>query len=131
MSIKDEAKKKSPAEFRVALDDLAKASSDFYELFPIGGDRIVEPFGSTHDLKAAIQAIQVSRDLTVTKQLLLGAKHRQAVINPIDYIYNAIGANISPLDENSIERKCLCKLNGVCDRFFLLNCTTMNRYLFV
>ena len=107
----------SIVEIRSALEAVAKVSSEFYELLPMGGDQIVTPF-QTGDRRfgLAVNLIRLLRDLTITKQLLLGARHRQASMNPIDYVYKALQVRIRPLGVDSIERKCLMRfVDNTCE----------------
>mmetsp|Transcript_5892 Transcript_5892/g.8474 ORF Transcript_5892/g.8474 Transcript_5892/m.8474 type:complete len:589 (-) Transcript_5892:228-1994(-) len=96
----------SISDFRSALEKVAKLSSEFYELLPMG-DEIVTPFASNDNrIGKAVELIRVLRDLTITKQLLLGAMHRP-MTNPLSYAYNALKVHIEPLASNSMERFCL------------------------
>lgn len=106
----------STLEFRAALEGVAKLSSEFYELLPMG-DEIVQPFRpDDHRFKEAVELIRVLRDLTVTKELLLGSWHRQATMNPIDYAYKALQIHIEPLEPDSMERACLQQyIDNTCD----------------
>jgi len=97
---------KSVSEMRKAYEALSKASSEFYELMPKGDD-IVRPFENDNDFKLAYDLIRELRDLTVSKQLLLGARHRQASMNPMDYVYGSLGVSFRPLENDSFERRCL------------------------
>ena len=107
----------SVAAFRTAIEAVSKVTNEFYELLPIGRDHIVQPF-QTYDnrFEEAFNLIRLLRDLTATKQLLLGARYRQKSMNPIDYAYNALRVGIKPLEIGSAERKCLLRyIDNTCD----------------
>lgn len=97
-------------DFRKAIDNIAVMTNEFYELLPLGGEGIVTPFQQNDSrFQQAASLIYHLRDLTVTKQLLMGSRYRQNTTNPIDYAYNALGIEIKPLDMNCTERKVLMK----------------------
>ena len=107
----------SVADLRIAIETVSKVTNEFYELLPIGRDHIVQPF-QTYDsrFEEAFDLIQLLRDLTATKQLLMGARYRQKDMNPIDYAYNALRVGIKPLEIGSAERKCLLRyVDNTCD----------------
>jgi len=93
---------------RASFETIAKMSNEFYELLPTGKDQTMRSIDE-NTLGLAVKLTQQLRELTITKQLLLGARHRQASMNPIDYVYKALGVNIKPLKINSIERRCLLR----------------------
>lgn len=95
------------SDYRDGLETIARLSSELYELLPMGDD-LVAPFSSNdRRFGQAVELIRLLRDLTVTKQLLLGGKYRQATMNPLDYAYGALRVSINPLAPDSSERKCL------------------------
>ena len=69
----------------------------------------------------AVKLTQQLRDLSITKSLLLGARHRQSSMNPIDYVYNSVGVTIRPLDADSTERRCLMRyMDNTCTNSSIL-----------
>jgi len=62
-----------------------------------------------HRFGSAIELIRLLRDLTITKQILLGARYRQSSMNPIDYAYSALQVGIKALKTDSMEHKCLLR----------------------
>ena len=105
-------------DFRSAINAIAMETSEFYELLPMGSDHIVTPFQENdRRFQEAGRLIYQLRDLTVSKQLLMGARHRQNSTNPIEYVYNAVQVQIKPLDANCMERKCLMQyVNNTCNQ---------------
>ncbi|KAL7555986.1 hypothetical protein ACA910_018384 [Epithemia clementina (nom. ined.)] len=103
----DEPEKENLNDLHDHFESIAKLTSDFYSLLPID-DQIVRPFGrNDHMFRDAVELVRVLRDVTVTKQLLLGAMHRREEHNPIDYAYKALQVRMEPLALDSKERECV------------------------
>eukprot|EP00122_Pirum_gemmata_P000200 Pgem_evm1s172 len=106
----------SVTEILVALELIARLSSEFYELLPLYDD-VITPF-QRNDCRfgEAKTLIRQLRDLTITKQILLGGMHNQTTMNPIDYAYKALQIRIKPMMPDSIERRCLQRyIDNTCE----------------
>mmetsp|Transcript_64090 Transcript_64090/g.133635 ORF Transcript_64090/g.133635 Transcript_64090/m.133635 type:complete len:2350 (+) Transcript_64090:1066-8115(+) len=105
------------------LERVAQLSSEYYELLPIG-DKVVKPFTSCKDTRfgEAVELIRTLRDLSVTKELLFGAMHRQAQLDPIEYAYKALQVGMQPLLVGSKERECVQRfVDSTCTSDVLVN----------
>jgi len=94
-------------EFRAKLEGVAELTNRFYELLP-SRDQIVKSFKNDRTgFNKAVKLVCLLRDLSVTKQLLLGGLRRQEQFNPVDYAYKALQMRMEPLCLDSEERICV------------------------
>ncbi|PIK56119.1 putative poly(ADP-ribose) polymerase pme-5 isoform X2 [Apostichopus japonicus] len=87
------------------MNEILELSSKFYQLIPYSGfahDKM-EPLNTLKLLKEAETDMQNLVDLELANRILLGAQHRIKEVNPLDYIYKALGCKIQQLEEDSPE----------------------------
>lgn len=103
-------------EIRSNLENIAKLTNEFYELLP-SGDQVVSPFVlNDHRFDQAVEMIRLLKDMSVTKQLLLGGFHLKDRINPLEYAYRALQVRMEPLHGDSNELRCLQRyIDSTCD----------------
>jgi len=84
---------------------------------------VVRPFEKdSREFENAVKLVLLLRDLSVTKQLLLGAMHHQEHLNPIEYAYRALGIKMKPLELETIDRACLQRMvDKTSDKGILVN----------
>lgn len=58
----------------------------------------VKPLDNDWEIKKQRNRVLHVLEFEVAERLILGARFRQAEINPLDYIYSALGARIRPLE---------------------------------
>jgi len=82
-------------------------SSKFYELIPDTRFRFkpVDPIDNTSDLDEKAQMVNDMLDLQVSSKILLGALYNSKVLNPMDYIIEALGIRLLPLAKKQREYK--------------------------
>ena len=89
------------------IEKVAALTNDYYDLIPVHNE-IGTPFEVNDErFGKAMNLVRLLRDLAVTKQLLLGAMHRQSKYNPIDYVYRAVQMGMKPVETFSRERDIL------------------------
>lgn len=84
---------------------LSKLSSKYYSLIPVAEskDELIKPINNQHTLQQEYTKMDNLVNVEFTSRLLLAALYRQYTMNPIQYIYNSMGAKITPLEEGDPE----------------------------
>jgi len=82
-------------------------SSRFYELIPDTRFRYkpVQPIDNSRTLDEKAQMVNDMLDLQVSSKILLGALYNIKVLNPMDYIIEALGIRLLPLQKKQREYK--------------------------
>ncbi|XP_041468095.1 poly [ADP-ribose] polymerase tankyrase-like isoform X1 [Lytechinus variegatus] len=85
-------------------DKMAALSSDFYMLVPNDSftHQSMEPINDANTVETLMQHLADMADLELTGNLMLGAQHRVADMNPLDYIYRCLDCEIVPLEEDDV-----------------------------
>jgi len=91
-------------------------SSRYYELIPRTGyeNRIIPPIQNDNDLKTNFELLQTLRNVEAASKMLLGAKLREKVVNPLDYIVDCMHVSLSLVENKSPEHRLIAKymVNG-------------------
>ncbi|KAL3874859.1 hypothetical protein ACJMK2_037816 [Sinanodonta woodiana] len=98
-------------DYHKICEEIAKLSTDYYNLVPQHGyayDRI-EPINEPRLLKKQLSVIASLIDIQLANQILLGTQVKIHEVNPLDYIYRAIGCCIQPLREDDVESQYILK----------------------
>jgi len=79
--------------------------SDYYHLMPKRGFEYtrLEPLDSMQKLNKEFDRVEKTLEFETAERILLGAQFRKNEINPLDYIYRAIGCKIVPLNERDLD----------------------------
>lgn len=87
------------------LSKIDNLSSEYYYLVPKRGFDFtqVQPLDSLGIVRAEMDLVERLLDFEVTERILLGAQFRKHEINPIDYIFRAIGCSIESIPWNDKE----------------------------
>eukprot|EP00927_Polykrikos_kofoidii_P071029 TRINITY_DN6736_c0_g2_i1.p1 TRINITY_DN6736_c0_g2~~TRINITY_DN6736_c0_g2_i1.p1 ORF type:complete len:3109 (+),score=610.88 TRINITY_DN6736_c0_g2_i1:49-9375(+) len=90
-------------------DKIAAASSRIYEICPTCNFRSesVPPIDTMSRVKSWEAKLFNADYVASAAKLLLAAQTNIAIMNPVDYLYKALGANITPLPEDSLELQLL------------------------
>jgi len=88
-----------------AFEHIAKHSSKFYELVPMGEqkDAVTKPIQNQYQLQQIYERMDSLVNVELTSRMLLGALHRQYEMHPMQYIYNSMNVKISPLADGDPE----------------------------
>ncbi|KAK3611456.1 hypothetical protein CHS0354_032737 [Potamilus streckersoni] len=98
-------------DYHKICEGIAKLSTEYYNLVPQHGyayDRI-EPISEPRLLKKQLSIIASLLDIQLANQILLGTQAKIQEMNPLDYIYRAIGCCIQPLREDDTESQYILK----------------------
>eukprot|EP01134_Creolimax_fragrantissima_P000569 CFRG0569T1 len=101
-------------DIRAAWENVAKITNEFYELIPMNEDTYGVPktfsrerYAKMSPLNMAVELVHMLKDLSIVRQVLLGARYRREEMHPIDYAYKALDTQIKLLPLASDEHKCL------------------------
>lgn len=91
--------------------EIGKLSNEFFHLVPMRGYAFekIRPITEGNQLKAKLELVHHLMELECASKILLGAQARLKELNPLDYVYQAIGCGISLLDEESAEAQYVLK----------------------
>lgn len=91
--------------------EIGKLSNEFFHLVPMRGYAFekIRPILNGKQLKEKIELVHHLMELECASKILLGAQARLKELNPLDYVYQAIGCGISLLDEESAEAQYILK----------------------
>ncbi|KNC87483.1 hypothetical protein SARC_00417 [Sphaeroforma arctica JP610] len=97
---------------RTHFERVAKLTNEFYELMPMseGAGGAVEAFSRKNHKTAlgkAVEMVRVLKDLSVARQVLLGARLRRKELHPLDYAYKALDMHMEVLPITHPEAQCL------------------------
>ncbi len=81
------------------VEEIYALSSEYYFKLPRGGFEYtrLQVLDKTHTLEQEKARVDFVLYLSATERLLLGAQYRKEEVNPLDYIYRALGCRIVPL----------------------------------
>ncbi len=87
------------------LEEIFRLSSEYYHLMPKKGFEYVRlsPIDNDQIHRQELDRVNYTLDLESAERLLLGAQYRKKEINPLDYIYRALGCKICPMAEGDSE----------------------------
>ncbi|XP_052272329.1 poly [ADP-ribose] polymerase tankyrase-like isoform X2 [Dreissena polymorpha] len=90
---------------------ISQLSTDYYSLIPVQGYAYerVEPLRNTATIRQHMRLLNTLLDIETASRIMLAAQHRIHEINPLDYIYRAIGCTVEPLREEEIESQYILK----------------------
>lgn len=82
-----------------AVEEISRLSSEYYHLMPKRGMEYVrlQPIDNEGLLQQEVQRAEAVLELEVAERLLLAAMYRRAEVNPVDYIYHAMGVRVEAL----------------------------------
>ncbi|GAB1609603.1 poly [ADP-ribose] polymerase tankyrase-like isoform X2 [Argonauta hians] len=100
-----------PNEYQKNCEKIAKLSNEFYHLVPQKGFEYekIRPIHVKNSLKNQMKIVENLLDYELASRILLGAQHRLKEINPLDYIYKAIGCHIKLMTETETETQYILK----------------------
>jgi ankyrin repeat protein len=86
-------------------------SSRYYELIPkLGYENVlIPPIVNDHDLKANFDLLHTLRNVEAASKMLLGAKLREKVVSPLDYIVSSMQLRLEAVETESAEHQLLAK----------------------
>lgn len=107
----EEGRKSSPSGNRLQelADEIAAASSRVFELVPTRNFKYenVAPIDTLQKVHEWINQLNQADDIACAAKLLLGAQSKLESVSPVDYLFRALGANITPLVHDSTELQLL------------------------
>ncbi|XP_061174017.1 poly [ADP-ribose] polymerase tankyrase-like isoform X2 [Saccostrea echinata] len=91
--------------------EIGRLSNEYYHLVPMNGYAFdkVSPIMDGDELKEKLEVIHHLLELECASKILMGAQARLKDINPLDYVYQAIGCGISLIEEESAEAQYILK----------------------
>ncbi|KAJ0406240.1 hypothetical protein ATCC90586_008198 [Pythium insidiosum] len=108
---------KVPALIRVAYvsdpemtEEISEKSSRYYEVVPRNEDHFgeaIKAFDKVSDVDHESYRIKKLLEITHTYKMILGAKLRQTVVNPIEYMYDALQIKANVLSADTAEHALL------------------------
>ncbi|TMW68037.1 hypothetical protein Poli38472_007709 [Pythium oligandrum] len=104
--------------FATLTELISEQSSRYYEVVPCNENRNGGPiraFDSALSVEKEMYRLKQLLDITHTYKMLLGAKHRQEIVHPTQYVHDALQIRVDRLSEESHEHALLLKyfFNGV------------------
>ena len=92
-------------------EKILDGSSRFYELIPDTRFHLkpVEPIETSKALDEKAQIINDMLDLQVSSKIFLGALYNTKTLNPMDYIFEALGIRLLPLSQKQREYKLIAQ----------------------
>ncbi|XP_078315747.1 poly [ADP-ribose] polymerase tankyrase-like isoform X2 [Crassostrea virginica] len=91
--------------------EIIKLTNEFYHLIPTNGYTFerVKLIADGNELRKKLEMVHHLMELECSSKILLGAQARLKEVNPLDYVYQAIGCGISLLEEDSSEAQYILK----------------------
>jgi hypothetical protein len=83
-----------------AVQEINDLSSEYYHLMPKMGYDFSKllPIDQEYLLNQECSRVSNTLDFETSERLILGAQYRRSEINPLDYIYKAMGCHIRPME---------------------------------
>jgi hypothetical protein len=117
-----EKKDISPTEKKQILDRIFKLTSKFYQLVPHKKFRNrAIPALTSSDVTQKRKMLEDLIDLQLTSRIILASTVKARTMNPLDYIYNAIKTDITPIDVQGAEFDILAKYINRHSQYQILN----------
>ncbi|KAG2374682.1 hypothetical protein C9374_010426 [Naegleria lovaniensis] len=94
-----------PSELLVILGKLADLSNEFYSLIPHHGcvNCPIESLESESDVVSKMKSLEDLIELRTAARILLASQLNIKTMNPLDYTYHALGAQLAPLAKTDEE----------------------------
>lgn len=98
-------------DYQTTCENIAKMSNEYFHLVPQAGYEYekIRPIHDKRSLKNHLRKITNLLDYEMASRILLGAQYRLKEMNPLDYIYKAIGCHIKLMSENEFETQYILK----------------------
>ncbi|XP_033625691.1 poly [ADP-ribose] polymerase tankyrase-like [Asterias rubens] len=95
----------SAIDYQAAMEEIYALSNEYFHLIPqenFAHDRM-KPLTDIYSLPEHQKNLQKLLELEITNRILLGATNRKEEINPLDYIYHALGCKVKLMDKDDVE----------------------------
>ncbi|XP_029642629.1 poly [ADP-ribose] polymerase tankyrase isoform X2 [Octopus sinensis] len=98
-------------EYQKNCEKIAKLSNEYFHLIPLKGYEFekIRPIYTKSSLKSQMKMVENLLDYELASRILLGAQQRLKEINPLDYIYKAVGCHIKLMTETEAETQYILK----------------------
>lgn len=99
------------SDYQTTCENIAKLSNEYFQLVPQAGYEYekIRPIHDKRSLRDHLRKITNLLDYEMASRILLGAQHHLKEMNPLDYIYKAIGCHIKLMSENEFETQYILK----------------------
>jgi ankyrin repeat protein len=99
------------SEILTLKQEVMDLSSRYYELIPKLDFKnvMIPPIVNDDDLKANFDLLQTLRNVEAASKMLLGAKLREKVVSPLDYIVNSMQLRLEAVETESAEHRLLAR----------------------
>lgn len=86
------------------LTKISNLTNEYYYLMPRKGLEVesAQPLEEEHQVQAQMKRVASVLEFEIGERMLMAARLRQDEVNPLDYIYNAIGCRLDPLTTNDV-----------------------------
>ena len=88
------------AKYQQLLTECSVLSNEFYYILPKRGQTEIErlqPIAHEYQLQSEMRRVTSLLEFEIRERMILAARLNQFQVNPLDYIYNAIGCRLEPL----------------------------------
>lgn len=97
--------------YQTRYEEISKLTNEYYHLLPCKGyaHEKINPISDHKKLIEQSRLLADLLDLECASKILLGAECKLSQMNPLDYVYHAIGCKIQLLNEDSAEAQYILK----------------------